>query len=59
MEAEFINIYIAKQKALIDELQQKVIVAETQSTLSEQKLSALTAELQKLKADKPSKGKNE
>lgn len=59
MDIEFINIYIAKQKALIDELQQKVLVAETQSELSNSKIVALSAELDKLKAEKPSKGKNE
>lgn len=59
MDAEFINLYIAKQKALIDDLQQRLIVAETTSALSEQRVGALNAQLEKLKAEKPSKGKNE
>lgn len=38
MDTEFINLYIAKQKALIDDLQSRLLLSETKLQLVEGKL---------------------
>lgn len=50
MDTEFINIFIAKQKALIDDLQSRLLLSETKVTLLESKLEAATKENQSKKA---------
>jgi hypothetical protein len=38
MDAEFINLFLQKQKTLIDDLQQRLLLSETKLSLVEQKL---------------------
>ena len=59
MDAEFINAYIAKQKALIDDLQTRVLLLEVRNSILEQQLAALRDEASKTEQKKSSKGSNE
>lgn len=45
MDTEFINIYISKQKALIDELQVKLILSETHQQVLKNSVQNLTDKL--------------
>lgn len=56
MDAEFINAYIARQKALIDELQTKVLLLETKYSIIEQQNLSLRQELEDSKPKKTPKG---
>lgn len=55
MDAEFINAYIARQKALIDELQTKVLLLETKNSIIEQQSLSLRQELEDSKPKKTPK----
>lgn len=57
MDAEFINAYMAKQKALIDDLQQRLLILEVKHQLLEQQHVLVRDELEKTKK-KSSKGEN-
>lgn len=59
MDTEFINAYIGRQKALIDDLQGRLLLAETKCSLLETKLNDVTEQLTKAEAKKSSKGSNE
>lgn len=61
MDVEFINAFIAKQKALIDDFQSKVLILEVKHSLLEQQYNAVKEELdkEKSKSKKSSKGENE
>ena len=59
MDAEFINAYIAKQKALIDDFQTRVLLLEVRNTILEQQLAALREDASKVESKKSSKGSNE
>lgn len=50
MDNEFINIYISKQKALIDDLQSRLLLSQTHHTLLEQQMAVATKEKQELLA---------
>ena len=52
MDVEFINLYIAKQKSLIDELQTKYLVLDTRFGILERQYAESVDELEKLKASK-------
>ena len=39
MDAEFINVFIQKQKALIDDLQSRLLLSETKLSIIEMKLA--------------------
>ena len=54
MDVEFVNIFISKQKALIDELQNKNLMAESKILLLQKLLESKSAELEELKASQPS-----
>lgn len=41
MEAEFVNLYVQKQKQMIDDLTAKVIMLDTKSSLAEAKVQKL------------------
>lgn len=41
MEAEFVNLYVQKQKQMIDDLTAKVIMLDTKSSLAEAKIQKL------------------
>ena len=56
MDAEFINAYIAKQKALIDDFQTRVLLLEVRNSILEQQLAALREEVSKTEQKKSSKG---
>ena len=51
MNSEFINIFIQKQKNLINELQSKLLLAETQIELNNEILKKTTEENDRLKND--------
>jgi len=57
MDADFINAYLAKQKALIDDLQQRLLIQEVKYQILEQQFAATKAELEKT-SKKSSKGEN-
>jgi len=59
MDAEFINAYIAKQKALIDDFQTRVLLLEVRNGILEQQLAALRDEAPKTESKKSSKGSDE
>jgi hypothetical protein len=59
MDAEFINAYIAKQKALIDDFQTRVLLLEVRNTILEQQVAALRDEASKVEPKKSSKGNSE
>jgi hypothetical protein len=40
MDTEFINLFISKQKALIDDLQSRLLLSETKLSLVESKLDS-------------------
>lgn len=41
MDANFINEYVKKQRALIDDLQSRLLLSETKVIITEQKLTAV------------------
>lgn len=45
MDTEFINLFISKQKALIDDLQSRLLLSDTKLTIVEKKLEAATKEI--------------
>lgn len=45
MEAEFVNVYISKQKALIEDLLSKSVILETKLTMSENNAAKIKDEL--------------
>ena len=51
MNSEFINIFIQKQKNLINEFQSKLLMAETQAELSNELLKKSTEENDRLKSE--------
>lgn len=51
MEIEFINAYIVKQRAWIDELTAKWLLADTKVTILEKQVSDLTAKIEKLESE--------
>lgn len=53
MDAEFINVYIAKQKAVIDDFQTKLILQDTKIEMLQQQLTKAQGELEKLKKKEP------
>lgn len=57
MDADFINAYLAKQKALIDDFQQRLLIQEVKYQILEQQHATLKAELEKTNK-KSSKGEN-
>lgn len=61
MEAEFVNVYIQKQKAWIEDLTAKQIILETRLQLAETQCAKLAEELSKLntKIEKTTKKKSE
>lgn len=61
MDTEFVNAYIIKQKAWIEDLTAKLIILETKLQLAETKLSKLAEDnsLLNSKVEKQSKKKNE
>ena len=48
MDVEFVNVFIARQKATIDDLQNKLIMCETKNQLLENNVSNLRAELERI-----------
>lgn len=48
---EFVNLYIAKQRNLINELQAKLLMLEVQFDMSQAKVNQLVEEMTKLKSD--------
>jgi hypothetical protein len=48
---EFVNLYIAKQRNLINELQAKYLMLEVQFDISQAKVNQLVEENNKLKGD--------
>ena len=40
MDEQFVNVFIQKQKALIDDLQQKLVVSETRAFVLESKVTS-------------------
>ena len=48
MDTEFINLYIAKQKALIDDLQSRLLLSETKAQLLESKLSEANKKVEQI-----------
>jgi uncharacterized coiled-coil protein SlyX len=48
---EFVNLYIAKQRNLINELQAKLLMLEVQFEISQAKVNQLVEENNKLKGD--------
>ncbi len=61
MDTEFVNAYINKQKAWIEDLTAKLIVLETKMQLAEKKISELAAQNASLnsKVDKQTKKKQD
>lgn len=51
MDTEFINVFIQRQKNLINELQAKLILCETNLEITQNKFSSLQEENSKLKQD--------
>lgn len=49
MDAEFVNAYIQKQKTLVNELMNKLLVAETQLEVFEGRIKSLAQENESLK----------
>lgn len=45
MDIEFVNAYIARQKALIDELQSKLLISETHQQLLRNNVQVLSEKL--------------
>lgn len=54
METEFINAFIAKQKALIDDFQARHLILEVKHSLLEKQYEKVVSELDALKASKKS-----
>lgn len=59
MDIEFINAYIAKQKALIDDFQARVLVLEIKHSLLEKQYESVFSELETLKSKKSTKQSTE
>jgi hypothetical protein len=59
MDIEFINAYIAKQKALIDDFQARVLVLEVKHSLLEKQYESVFSELETLKSKKSTKQSTE
>lgn len=59
MDIEFINAYIAKQKALIDDFQARLLVLEVKHSLLEKQYESVFSELETLKSKKTSKQSSE
>lgn len=55
MEAEFVNTFIAKQRAMIDELISKNLLLETRVAVLETKVSDLSSQIEGKKPTKASK----
>lgn len=52
MDTEFINLFISKQRALIDDLQSRLLLSETKLALVESKLEQANKTLESFKLDK-------
>jgi uncharacterized small protein (DUF1192 family) len=48
MDTEFINAFIAKQRALIDDLLTKNLMAESKVTILEKRIADLSAQIEEL-----------
>lgn len=48
MDTEFINLFIAKQKALIDDLQSRLLLSETKTALLEKRLEESNKKIEAL-----------
>lgn len=48
MDTEFINLFIAKQKALIDDLQSRLLLSETKTALLEKRLEESSKKIEAL-----------
>jgi len=59
MNVDFVNVYIKKQKALIDDFQSRLLLCETKLTLTENKLTEVTKQLETLSKRNAKKGENE
>lgn len=59
MDIEFINAYIAKQKALIDDFQARLLVLEVKHSLLEKQYESVFSELETLKSKKTPKQSSE
>jgi chromosome segregation ATPase len=51
MDEQFVNVFIQKQKALIDDLQQKLVVSETRSHVFEQRVTDHNERIRQLEGD--------
>jgi len=51
METEFINAFLAKQRATIDDLMSKLLLSEAKVTVLETKVSDLSSQLQAIQAE--------
>lgn len=52
MDTEFVNLFISKQRALIDDLQSRLLLSETKLALVESKLEQANKTLESFKTDK-------
>jgi hypothetical protein len=52
LDTEFINLFISKQRALIDDLQSRLLLSETKLALVESKLEQANKTLESFKIDK-------
>lgn len=59
MDTEFINAFIAKQKALIDDFQARYLILEVKHSLLEKQHEKIAQELDTLKSAKKSKSNAE
>lgn len=51
MDEQFVNVFIQKQKALIDDLQQKLVVSETRAFVLESKVNDHNEKIRQLEGD--------
>lgn len=51
MDEQFVNVFIQKQKALIDDLQQKLVLSETRSHVFEQRVNDHNERIRQLEGD--------
>lgn len=56
---EFINLYISKQKALIDDFQSRLLLCETKLTITESKLSEANKVIESFNKKNAKKVENE
>lgn len=56
MDAEFINLFIAKQKALIDDFQSRLLLSETKLAILEKKLEEANKSIETLNKKVAKKG---